>query len=347
MHDAARRKIIVPTPVCLSGAAFFLALFFHAAIYEGELRAAEAVPLRYAQAYSSLRSIFSLPIVIGDRQGLFRREGLDFRVVVPIPGGSDKMIDALHDDTADITHVATPFLIRAALAGSDAVAVAAEFNNPIYSLVAKPAIQSFADLKGKLIALADEAGTITISTRKLLALHGLRDGDFRVKIIEGTPARFQCLVRGECDAAPLGQPQDFSAVEKGCRVLGLSTEAVPELLYTVTAARRSWAETHKDAVVRYARGLAAAFKFIRDPARRGVVVKAIVEATDASTAAAEHSLKLFFEPKRAVLPKQGEINVKGLERVIEYMGEAGTLKKPLPGAERFVDLRYLTKAGLQ
>jgi ABC-type nitrate/sulfonate/bicarbonate transport system substrate-binding protein len=346
MHHAARRKISLRPPVSFSGAAVSFVFFFSTAI-GGGVRAAETVPLRYAQAYSSLRSVFSLPIVIGERQGFFRREGLDFKVVVPIPGGSDKMIEALHDDTADVTHVAAPFLVRAALAGSDAVAVAAEFNNPIYSLVAKPDIRSFAGLKGKLIALADEAGTITISMRKLLAAHGLRDGDFRVKTIEGTPARFQCLVRGECDAAPLGQPQDFSAVEKGCRVLGLSTEVVPELLYTVTAARRSWGEAHKDALVRYARGLAAAFRFIRDPANRGVVVKAVVEATDATSAAAEQSLKLFFEPESGVLPKQGEINVKGLARVIEYMGQAGTVKKPLPAAERFVDLRYLAAAGIQ
>lgn len=342
-HAASRRKVTTRIPKFPSGAVFFLTLIFPAS----SAAADGAIPLRYAQAYSSLRSVFSLPIVIGEREGYFRREGLDFKVVVPIPGGADKMIDALHDDTADITHVATPFLIRAAIAGSDAAAIAAEFNNPIYSLVAKPGIKSFADLKGKLIGLADEAGTITISTRKLMTLHGLNTGDFRVKIIEGTPARYQCLVRGECDAVPLGQPQDFSAVEKGCRVLGLSTEVVPELLYTVTAARRSWADAHKDALVRYTRGLAAAFKFIRDPAKRAAVVKAVVEATDASSAAAEQSLKLFFEPERGVLPKQGEINVKGLARVIEYMGEAGTLKKPLPGAERFVDLRYLAAAGIQ
>jgi len=123
------------------------------------LPAAEAIPLRYAQAYSAMRSVFSLPVSIAEREGFFRREGLDFHVIVPIPGGSDKMIDALHDDTADLTHVATPFLIRAALAGSDAVAIAAEFNNPIYRLMAKPAIKSYADLKGKLAS----AGRISAS----------------------------------------------------------------------------------------------------------------------------------------------------------------------------------------
>jgi ABC-type nitrate/sulfonate/bicarbonate transport system substrate-binding protein len=308
---------------------------------------AQTIPLRYAQAYSAMRSIFSLPVAIGDRQGFFRREGLNFQIVVPIPGGSDKMIDSLHDDTADVTHIATAFLVRAVLNGSDAVAIAAEFNNPIYSLIAQSEITSFTALKGKMIGLADEAGTITISMRKLFALHGLRDGDFRVKIIEGTPARWNCLKRRECDAVPLGQPQDLLALNEGYRRLGLSTEVVPDFLYTVTAVRRSWAQAHKDALVRYVRALGAAFKFLRDPANRALVIKTIVETTGSSEAIAKQTLALFFEPERGVLPKQAEINVKGLDQVIAFMGDAGNLKAPLPPAERFVDVQYLQAAGIK
>jgi ABC-type nitrate/sulfonate/bicarbonate transport system substrate-binding protein len=312
-----------------------------------QLSAAQMMRLRYAQTYSAVRTIFSLPVTVAERAGFFRRENLEFQVVVPLPGGSDKMIDALNDGSADVTHIATPFLIRAVLAGSDAVALAAEFNNPIYSLVAKPEIKSFADLKGKLIGLADEAGTITMSTRKLLALRGLRAEDFRVKIIEGTPARYNCLRRAECDAVPLGQPHDLRAVKEGYRVLGLSNEAVPEFLYTVTAVRRSWAEANKDAMVRYVRALGAAFKFIRDPGNRPTVIKIIGETTDSTADIAEQTLQLFFEPERNVLPQQAEINVKGLAQVIAFMGEAGTIKQPLPAPERFVDLRYVKIAGVQ
>jgi ABC-type nitrate/sulfonate/bicarbonate transport system substrate-binding protein len=308
---------------------------------------AQTIPLRYGQAYSAARSIFSLPVAVGDREGLFRREGLNFKVIIPIPGGSDKMIDALHDDTVDVTHVASPFLIRAALKGSDAVAIAAEFSNPIYSLIAKPEIKSFTELKGKLIGLADEAGTITISTRKLLAMNGVREGEFRVKIIEGTPTRWNCLKRGECDAVPLGQPQDLLAIKEGFRFLGVSNDAVPDFLYTVTAARKSWAEKNTEAVRRYIRGLAATFKFIRDPANRKAVIKTIVDTTDTPAEIAQQTLTLFFEPERNVLPKQGEINVKGLAQVIAFMGEAGTIKHPLPPAERFVDLQYLRLAGIK
>jgi ABC-type nitrate/sulfonate/bicarbonate transport system substrate-binding protein len=308
---------------------------------------AQATVLRYGQAPSAARSIFSLPVAVAEREGLFRREGLDFRVVIPLPGGADRMIAALHDDTVDVTHVATPFLVRAALAGSDAVAIAAEFNNPIYTLVARPEIGRIADLKGKLVGLADPAGSITISMRKLLALHGVRESDIRVKTIEGTPARLNCLRRGECAAVPLGQPQDLLAQSEGYRLLGLSSDAVPEYLYTVTAARRSWAAANPDTVVRYVRALAAAFGIIRDPERRGSVVKTIVETTGVPAAIAERTLALYFEPGRNVLPRQGEINLAGLAQVIAFMGEAGQIKPPLPAPERFVDLQYLRQAGIR
>ncbi len=311
-----------------------------------ETASGETITLRYGQAYSALRSIFALPLLVAEREGFFAREGLNF-ATVPIPGGGEKLVEALHDGTADISHVATPFLIQAALKGSDAVAVAAEFNNPIYSLIAKPEIKSYADLKGKLLGMAAETGSITVSIRKLLAMHGLQAADFQAKFVDGTPERLSCLTAGDCYAVPLGQPQDFVAMRQGYRLLGLSTEAVPEFVYTVTAARRSWAEANKDAVVRYVRALASAFQFIRDPGRRSEVVRTIVETTGFPEANARLTLSLYFEPERKVLPHRGEIDMKGMATAIAFMGDAAILKPPLPAPERFVDLQYLRAAGVE
>jgi len=308
--------------------------------------AAQALTVRYGQAFSALRSIFALPLLIAEREKFFAREGLNF-VVVPISGGGEKLVEALHDGTADMGHVATAFMIQAALKGSDAVAIAAEFNNPIYSLVAKPEIKTYADLKGKLLGFAAETGSITISIRKLMAMHGLQRDDYRTKFVDGTPDRLACLTAGDCYAAPLGQPQDFVAMRQGYRLLGLSTEAVPDFVYTVTTARKSWAENNTDVVGRFLRGLARAFRYIRDPARRNDVVRTIVETTGFAEANARLTLSLYFEPERNVLPRQGEIDLKGFATAIAFMGEAGVLKAPLPPPERFVDLQYLRAAGLQ
>src|SRR5499426_955483 len=291
----------------------------HAALGQG-------IPLRYAQAYSALRSIFALPLLVAEREGYFVREGLDFSML-PVPGGGEKLVAALH--------------------GSDAVAIAAEFNNPVYSLIAKPENHTYADLKGKLLGVAAENGSITLSIRKLLARNGLGREDFRTRFVDGTPARLDCLTDGDCAAVPLGQPQDFVAMRRGFRLLGFSTDAVPEYLYTVTAARRPWAAANRDTIVRYVRALSAAFRFIRDPAKRADVVKTIVETTGFAEANAKLTLALYFEPDRGILPKLGEINLKGMEQVIALMGESETIKAPPPAAERFVDLQYLHAAGVQ
>jgi ABC-type nitrate/sulfonate/bicarbonate transport system substrate-binding protein len=303
----------------------------------------QSMTLRYAQAFSALRTIFALPLLVAEREGYFVREGLNFSMI-PVPGGGEKLIAVLHEGDADISHVATPFLIQSALGGSDAVAIAAEFNNAIYSLVAKPEIRSYGDLKGKLIGVAAESGSITLSVRKLLALNGLRREDFQTKFVDGTPDRLTCLTAGDCAAVPLGQPHDFAALRRGYRLLGLSTDAVPEYLYTVTAARRSWAAANKDSLVRYVRALSSAFRFIRDPVNRAHVARTIVDTTGFSEANAQLTLALFFEPERRVLPMAGEISLKGMEQVIALMGEGGIIRAPLPPAERFVDLQYLHAA---
>src|SRR5262249_37431855 len=145
--------------------------------------------------------------------------------------------------------------------------------------IAKPEIKNFADLKGKTVGLSLAVDTISISSRMLMAMNGLKDGDYMVTELVGTPARGKCLMEGACDAVPLGQPEDFQAIAKSYVRLGLSTDAVPDSVMTVTAVRRGWGAEHKDAVTAYVRAMAEAFRFIREPTNRDAVVKFIVEGT--------------------------------------------------------------------
>ena len=208
-------------------------------------------------------------------------------------------------------------------------------------------IKTFADLKGKLIGLSLPIDTISVSMRKLLALKGLGQDDYRVKELVGSPVRAACLKSGECDAVPLGQPDDLIAVKNGYRRLGLSTEAVASFQFEVIAARRDFAETHAPALIGFVSALADAFRFIRDPAHRDDAVNAIVALTGASDYIARATLALYLDPDRGVLPQHAEIDLGGLAQVIAFTGEGGTIKPPLPAPEQFVDLQYLRAAGAQ
>lgn len=231
---------------------------------------AQTVTLRYGQIPSTIKTVSALQFYVAQRKGFFAREGINLEML-PIEGGADNMVVALDKGVVDVTRTATPYLIQAVLKGSEGVAIAGETATPIYSLVAKPEIKTFADLKGKVVGLSLAVDTISISTRKLIAMNGIREPEFRVKELVGTPARADCLRKGECDAVPLGQPEDFVLMSQGYNRLGVSTDAVPNFQFIVSAVRRSWGEKNKDALVRYVRGLASAYRFIRDPAqpRRG------------------------------------------------------------------------------
>src|SRR5262252_4797952 len=181
--------------------------------------AAESVTLRYGQIPSTLRSVSSLFLVIAQQQGFLAREDIKLDLV-PIPGGTDKMIAALDRGAVDVTRTATPYLITAALAGSDAVAIAGETGNPIYSLIAKPEIKTFADLKGKVVGLSLAVDTISISMRKLMALKGLTEADYAVKELVGTPLRLRA-------AGPAGGPRRNGAGLPPARPLDRGRGVVP------------------------------------------------------------------------------------------------------------------------
>ena len=104
---------------------------------------------------------------------------------------------------------------------------------------------------------------------------------------------------------------------------------------------------HRDVVTRLARAYGAAFRFLRDSANRNAVAELIAETTGVQLEVARQILVLYYEPDRGVMPKQAEINMAGMTKVIAILGETGQIGAPLPPAERFVDLQYLQAAGLQ
>jgi ABC-type nitrate/sulfonate/bicarbonate transport system substrate-binding protein len=308
--------------------------------------AAQPVTLRFGQVPSTLRAVTSIYLFIAEHKGFLAREGIRLEFI-PIEGGTDKMVAALDAGRVDVAQTATPYLIQAELAGSDAVAIAGEVANPVYSLIVRPEITGYADLKGKQVGLSLPVDTISISMRKLLAQNGLGGADYTVKELVGTPVRFACLKSGECAGVPLGQPNDLEAVQQGYRRLGDSTQAVSAFQFQVIAVRRAFAAANKETVVHFVRALANAFRFIRDPANRDEVIKTVAERTGSSEPIARAILALYFDPAKGVLPRHAELDLKGLDQVIAFMGEGGILGDPLPAAARFVDLQYLRAAGVE
>jgi ABC-type nitrate/sulfonate/bicarbonate transport system substrate-binding protein len=304
---------------------------------------AAAEKLRYGQIANSARSFSSIGLYVAQRKGFLAREGIELEVV-KLPG-LGTMIEALDRNEVELSHVASPFLIQAALNGSDAVAVVGGPATSVHSLIAKPDITSFADLKGKVIGMSTRQDTLSIAMRLLLARHGVQETDYQVEEMQGTPVRVACMNSGRCAAAALTQPEDLVFAAKGYRKLGDSLEVMPVLQFVLVAARRNWAAQNRDVVVRFARAFADSYRYIRDPAHRDDIAALMAETMEIEPAIANAMLRLYFDPDRGVLPRQGEISLAGVGKVIELLGETGQIGSPLPAVERFLDLQYLQAAG--
>jgi ABC-type nitrate/sulfonate/bicarbonate transport system substrate-binding protein len=308
--------------------------------------AAEPITLRYGQNAASTGSLSALPLTVAERKGFFVREGLNLEVV-PIAGGTDRIVAALDKGEIDAGKNATPYLIQAVLKGSDAVAILAQTTNPVYSLIVRPEIKSFADLRGKVIGLSTAGDTITLSAVRLLASKGLRAADFRAKAVVGTPARFACLKSGECAAVPMGQPEDLDAIKQGFPRLGFTYEAGADLIFNVDMARRAWGEKNKDVLVRMVRGFSAAYEFMNDAKNHDEVRNIVKESLKISDDTARQIFAPYTQPDKNMLPRRGELDLRAFERVLSLMGEAGVIPNPVAPATRFVDLQFLKAAGIQ
>ena len=304
------------------------------------------VPLRYGQNAAGTGGLSSLPLNVALRKDYFRREGIDL-VVVPIPGGTDRIVAALDKGEIDAGKNATPYLIQAVLKGSDAVAFMSQTANPVYSLIVRRDIRNFNDLKGRTLGLSTPGDTITLSTVRLLAANGLKITDYTAKPVVGTPARFDCLKSGECAAVPMGQPEDLGAIAQGFPRLAFTNEAVADLIFNVDMVRRAWAAQNKDTVVRFVRAMSATYAYMNNPNNRGEIVGIVRDTGKLSDTVAQQIFAPFLEIGKNVLPRKGEIDIGAFNRVLALMGEVGAIPKPVPQAERFIDLQYLKAAGIE
>jgi ABC-type nitrate/sulfonate/bicarbonate transport system substrate-binding protein len=312
----------------------------------GAARSEELITLRYGQNAAGATGLSSLPLTIAQRKNFFVREGINL-VVVPIAGGTDRIVAALDKGEIDAGKNATPYLIQAVLKGSDAVAIMSQTSNPIYSLISRPEIKTFADLKGKTLGLSTPGDTITLSSLRLLARQHLAMTDFATKAVVGTAARFDCLKSGECAAVPMGQPEDLDAIRQGFPRLAFTYEAGADLLFNVDMTRRAWGEQHKDTLVRFARAMASAYGFMNERKNRDEVTAIVTETGGVPAAIAVEIFAPYLEPEKNVLPRKGELDTAAFNRVIALMAQVGAIPSPAPGAERFVDLQYAKAAGIQ
>ena len=280
------------------------------------------------------------PFLIAEQEGFFVKESIDFKRV--IGGNTTATTQALVGGSTDIAQMNLVNLLGANSAGADLVVIAGDSTVPIYTLIVHPSIKSYADLKGKRLAVTGPTDPLNYIFVRMLAANGLTPADYELIGLGGAPQRLAAVQNGGVAGALVNQPSDFIALASGFNSLGLSTDYVDNVQYTITGARRDWAQKNRPLVVRFLRAYLKACEFFYDPKNKEAAVRALAERTKSDKEEAEKTYALYVKTKKTI-PRDGGIDVQGARKVAESWKDIGLPKTP-PPVDSAIDLSYLTEA---
>ena len=280
------------------------------------------------------------PYLIAEQEGMLQKEGIEIKRVMG--GTTTATSQALVGGSTDLAQMNLVQLLAANSAGADLIAVAGDTWVPIYALIVHSSIKSYADLKGKRLAVASPTDPLNYVMARMLAANGLAPADYEMIGLGGTPTRLAAVEKGGVAGALVNQPSDFKAIASGLRLLGYSSEYVDNFQYTVTGVRRDWAQANRPLTVRFLRAFVRACDFFYEPKNKEAVLRALIEKAKAERDDAEKTYNLFIKTKKSI-PRDGGIDIKGARIVAESWKEFG-LQKPPPPIDSVIDMSYLQEA---
>ncbi len=288
----------------------------------------------------------NLPVWVAQERGLFAREGLEVKLDrTPSSGalfrnlmaGKYQIASAAFDNVVAYIEGQAEQTIE----GFDVVAFLG-VHGGLVSLMTRPEIKGFADLKGKVAAVDSPASGYALLMYRLLDQQGLvRDRDYRVLAVGGTGERLAAMRAGRAVVSMISPPQDLEAAKLGFRTLGDATKSLGAYQGSVYNVRRAWAKDHERELVGFVRAIVAAHDVIYvDKAAAIEVLRKRLKELSAEDAAAVYG-KLTGPGGFA---RKAHINLRGAKVVLSVRSRYGEPKKPLTDPYKYIDLQYYEKA---
>jgi NitT/TauT family transport system substrate-binding protein len=218
------------------------------------------------------------PIYVGLKQGYYAAQDIKLATVFTL--SSNALVQQLAAGSLDAalsTGIVDP--IYAIDKGAPIAVLRLEMVSPPYALLAKPAIASIKELKGKTVMVDGPKGITRLYVERMLAKNGIRPGELQTLFAGATAARFSALVAGAIDATILLPPFNFFAESAGFRTLGLSVDYTPELPFTGAVVNRNWAMAHRATLDRLIAVHNQSMAWFLDTRNREQAIALMVEAT--------------------------------------------------------------------
>ena len=281
---------------------------------------------------------------IAMEKGMFAKENL--KVTLDVTPGSREQMQNMMAGKYEFATTAFDNIVaytegegRDTLPGFDIISIMGAHNG-FNSVVVRPEIKSYEDLRGKGLAVdSPKSGYATMMYEIIRQKTGMTQGkDYKIEQVGGTGARVKALKDGVAVMAAISSPDDQLMRAEGFTILGDAAQEIGAYQGSTYAVRRSWAKANEAAVLGYIRATVAAIDWLAaNRAETIALLRARVKGLDEPTA------NIIYDSLRGPggLNPKGELNMKGVETVLDLRRRAGS-KTGEPS--RYLDASYREKA---
>jgi NitT/TauT family transport system substrate-binding protein len=265
------------------------------------------------------------PFYVAREKGFFRKEGLVGEVIVM--NRDELIIQALVSDSIQFGNITPSALFPAREQGlTNLKMILGSFNGTTYTIVGQAKYNSLEQLKGAKLAVSSLTAGSTQVLKYILKQKGLfYPRDYNLLRAGGTTLRWAAL------------QVSIIAIEKGFSNLGDAFKLVPEYQLSGVWIKDEWAKKNRDVTLRFVRAFHNALTWLHD--NRSEAVELLPRITTLQKQYVQTAWETYT--KAQIWPRDGKVNPKGVQVVIDLMAEEGQLKKPYPKPEEVIDHSYL------
>ena len=290
----------------------------------------------------------NLPIWMAQGKGFMEKEGV--KLTFATTNGSVEQIRDFYAGKYDVISTAFDNIVAYAEGQSD-IPLPGPFDmfafmgghGGMNTLMVRPEIKGYADIKGKTVAVdALKSGYGIVLYQILKDKGGLEyDRDYKAISVGNTDKRIEAMRGEKAVAAIIGSPQDMAVEREGYRMLADAAQELGAYQGTAFVTRRPYAAEKEADLIAFARAMSKAqdHVFANKADSIEVLKKYAKGLTDAE---AEKLYKRLVGP--GGLNPHGAINPKAIETVLKIRETYGEPLKKMGPMSRYVDTAIYDKA---
>ena len=311
------------------------------------LGAAQAEPVKIRMAW--VAPVSNWASILLEKQDLAKHLGKSYTVEAVRFAGTPPMITAIANGELEVSNLAySTFPLAIQNANIDDLRVIAdEFQDGVagyhsnqFSVLADGPIKKVEDLKGKVVATNSMGSAVDIGSRAMLRKHGLEDKRDYTTVEAPFPTMKAMLKEKKADLIPSVPPFSFDPeLKQASRVLFDSKDAIGVSQFIIWAARQSFIDKNRAAMVDFMEDMLRIERWFMDPKNHDEVMKIAAKVTKAPP---ERFGWLFTKQDYYRNPDMLP-NLDALQSNINTTHELGFIKAPLD-VKKYTDLSLAKEA---